>query len=102
MAAVFGAGRAWAEAPESFHVTWNVPAACPSRDQFTADVRRLLQVPDLDQLKVEASVDVAQIAERRWRLKLQTRAASFSGERVVEGESCPAVLSAGAVVLALL
>ncbi|HEY3233845.1 MAG TPA: hypothetical protein VGJ84_03960 [Polyangiaceae bacterium] len=102
MAAVFGAERARAESSASFNITWNAPAECPLREQFVSDVRRLLQVPDMGQLKVEASVDVEQIAERRWRLKLQTRAASFSGERVVEGESCAAVLSAGAVVLALL
>lgn len=83
-------------------VTWTAPAGCPTTEEFRASVERLLRRP-VAELPPGLAID-AQVVENasRWRLELAvTRDGGAAGTRSIEGESCAALLEAGATIVAL-
>jgi hypothetical protein len=86
---------------ETFSLSWQAPAECPSSDDVRAEVARLLggqnHLPAGQEFKASAQVDHAQT----WSVSIQTEWAGRSGRRAIEAASCQDVADATALILAL-
>jgi hypothetical protein len=81
---------------------WQAPAGCPSQAQLEkAVLSGRLDREAAPGRQVSAKVLVEQRADGTFRAVLTTRAPEGGGTRELEGESCDAIASASAVVLAL-
>ena len=83
-------------------LSWQAPPGCPSQ----AQVENAVLAGRLDReaapgRQVSAEVVVEQRGDKTFRAVLTTRAPEGRGTRELEGESCDAIASASAVVLAL-
>jgi len=92
-------GRLLAEVPD-LALDWNAPADCPSRKDVLDEVQQLLggAPRSAPSRPLAAAVDVRRDAASTWSAELQT---SDQGRRTLRGESCAAIASATAIVLAL-
>ncbi|HEY8090079.1 MAG TPA: hypothetical protein VIF09_19595 [Polyangiaceae bacterium] len=89
---------AGADEPPAAHLEWNVPPGCPARETVLADVARILHGPP--SRRGEARADVTELAPDRWSVHLVTRVDGTGGERSFEADSCVAIASATALIVA--
>ncbi|HVU51107.1 MAG TPA: hypothetical protein VHL80_10500, partial [Polyangia bacterium] len=97
------AGPARAAEPE-LTLAWQAPAGCPSPADVEAQFARLIGGPSrLPSGKhIDASAAVRSSAPDRWALDLSTTLDGAPGRRALAGDSCAAVSSAAALILALM
>ncbi|MGH7436040.1 MAG: hypothetical protein ACRENE_10240, partial [Polyangiaceae bacterium] len=82
-------------------LTWRVPAECPSREWVLGEIGRLLSGSHDPRIPTTATVVVVHDeTAQRWRGRLALDARDAHSERMLEAESCNAVASAAALVLA--
>jgi hypothetical protein len=82
-------------------LTWNAPAECPSRDAVVDEVARVLTASKGQRVKVTADVDVSRDGQGRWHAALRVVTGDARGDRTLDAESCPAIASATAVIVAV-
>ena len=79
-------------------LVWNAPAGCPSRDAVLAEVRRALT--GSRPRPAAARADVTILTAVRWSVHLVTNVNGAQGERAFEADSCAALASAAALIVA--
>lgn len=83
-----------------FSLTWNAPEECPSRTEVEAEIAGLLGgvVRERDALSIEA------VAEHndRWSVSIETASQAGTGHRRLQAETCKALASATALIVALM
>jgi hypothetical protein len=79
-------------------LAWNAPDGCPPRDAVLAEVSRVLGGSTSRRSTVRA--DVARLAPERWAVHLVTDVEGTAGERSFEADSCVALASATALIVA--
>ena len=85
----------------SIQLDWRGAAACPSREAFLADVRRLRgEVLEAEGAEVVVEVTL-ELAAPQWRARVATRTRGGQGLRVLEADTCAAAVEAAAVVVSL-
>ncbi|MGH7286071.1 MAG: hypothetical protein ACRELY_31505 [Polyangiaceae bacterium] len=95
----FLAGTARADSiGEAVQLSWNAPDGCPSRDAVMSDVARILGATTTHHASVRA--DVTELGPERWSVHLVTTVDGAPGERSLEANSCEAVASATALIVA--
>jgi hypothetical protein len=103
MAYADSAAAAEPVAPE-LGLTWQAPAACPSRAAVEAQFARLLggatRLPSGKHIDASALVRSSQ--PDKWTLELATVLDGDVGRRTLAGDSCASVTSAAALILALM
>jgi hypothetical protein len=92
------AARAGEPAATALRLTWSAPAECPSGDDVTHEVQRIL-AGDATR-RATARADVAQLGAERWEVRLVTDVDGVPGERTLEASSCTQLASATALILA--
>jgi hypothetical protein len=102
-ALVMGLGSAAWAAPVPAPVTlaWEAPAACPTADEVLAEVDRTLAEPGGAPTPVTARVRVSPGADGIWQASLSLELRGAQTERRFRAESCAAIASATAVILAI-
>jgi hypothetical protein len=99
--AVTTATGARAETPvESVIFEWNAPGECPTSEQVLAEVARVIHGRQ-ERVAVMARVDVQRAPSDRWKGVVSLETEDARGERVFEAESCSAIASAAALIVAL-
>lgn len=98
--AVLGASAAAYGQPASVQIVWNAPEACPSRESVVDEVTRILghAVTGPGTL---ARADVSSDERGRWRAALSIESRGRTSERELEAETCPAIASAVALIVAV-
>jgi hypothetical protein len=91
-----------AGADARLRLAWDAPTGCPGRAEIMSEVSRLLGttsggIPG----ELAATARVHRVAPRRWVVRLSTSLDGTRGQRQLEGDSCQAVASATALILAL-
>jgi hypothetical protein len=86
-------------------IDWKAPPGCPDASQFVHRVEALSGLSSASwprgwTIRAHASHDVARVG-RPWRLSIEFAGGAGAGRRVVEGESCAAVVEAAALHVAL-
>jgi hypothetical protein len=81
-------------------LTWSAPADCPSREQVLAEVARVLGGSRQPRISATARVDVARTDRGRWQAALSVDARDAHSERNLEAESCEAIASGAALIVA--
>jgi hypothetical protein len=101
--AIAGAWRSHAQAaPAPVDLVWNAPAPeCPSRERVLAEVARVLGGSREPIARASARVDVAAAQDGRWQAELSVDARGAHTERRFEAESCEAIASAAALIVAV-
>jgi hypothetical protein len=95
------AARARAETKvESVAFAWNAPAECPTGEQVLAEVARVIRGRQ-ERVAVRVHVDVERTPSARWQGLVSLDTADAHGERRFEAESCTAIASASALIIAL-
>jgi hypothetical protein len=84
-------------------LTWNGPAGCPSRDEVLGETSRILgpRGTRADRAPAIARVDVRPVDGGGWLGVLRVDAGEAHGERRFEGDTCAAIASAAALILAV-
>ena len=82
-------------------LTWNAPAECPARDAVLDDVARILAQSRGTRAPATARADVSRDDRGRWHAALRVDASSAHSERALEAESCQAIATASALILAI-
>jgi hypothetical protein len=77
---------------------WNAPDGCPTREVVLAEVSHVLGGPT--SRRATARADVAMLAPDRWAVHLVTDVEGSAGERSFEADSCSALASATALIVA--
>jgi hypothetical protein len=98
--AVLAASAAAYGQPASVQIVWNAPAACPSREAVVAEVSRILGYAVTGSVTL-ARVDVSSDERGRWRAALSIESRGVTSERKLEAETCPAIASAVALIVAV-
>jgi hypothetical protein len=97
-----GARIAAAQAePTARALAWHAPSGCPTEAQVVADVARTLAGSGAELTPFVAVVDVRGPTGGRWQASLLFQAGDTRAERQFEAESCEAIASASALVVAL-
>src|SRR5262245_61822534 len=100
-----GGARVSAATDERVALIWNAPAGCPSSQAIHDDVEKSLAGSLKDVAPVAAAVSVFAPAPSpssdRWRASLVVHSHGKRAERQFEGESCAALASAAALIIAL-
>jgi hypothetical protein len=101
--AIAGAWRSHAQAaPPPVDLVWNAPAPqCPTRERVLAEVARVLGGSREPIAPASARVDVAAGQDGRWQAELSVDARGAHTERRFEAESCEAIASAAALIVAV-
>jgi len=81
-------------------LAWSAPAECPSRAAVLGEVRAILEGGAASAHSVEAAATVER-AGQRWRVALTIRSDQGSGVRSLDADSCEALASAVALIVAL-
>jgi hypothetical protein len=89
---------AHADEPPAADLEWNAPPGCPDRETVLADVARILHGPP--SRRGEARAEVTELAPDRWSVHLVTRVDGTEGERSFDADSCVAIASATALIVA--
>ena len=86
----------------AFTFSWQAPAGCPSRDEVSAEIARLLggsiRVAQGGDIKARAVVAHGQT----WALTIETELAGRPGRRSIEAASCQDLADATALIIALM
>lgn len=90
-------------APESpgaapLDLVWNAPDGCPSALAVQGEIDRMLRGSTLRHAAARA--DVERLAPARWQVRLVTTVDGARGERSFEADSCSAIASATALIVA--
>lgn len=91
-----------AETPAArrIELDWHAPDSCPDQEEVLERANRMLSGSQAV-VEVRARADVTAELDGTWRVSLQTQVGAELGERTLAGESCDAVASASALLLAL-
>ncbi len=81
-------------------LAWRAPAACPSRETVLDEVNQILGHASTG-APTRARVDVSSDEGGRWHAALSVRSRGVQGERDLEAESCSAIASAVALIVAV-
>jgi hypothetical protein len=84
----------------SVDLAWSAPAECPSRSAVLGEIQAILEGSAAPAHPVEATAAVER-AGQRWRVALTVRSAEGSGTRSIDADSCTALGSAVALIVAL-
>ena len=98
--AVLDASPAAYGQPASVQIVWNAPAACPSREAVAEEVSRILGHAVAGPVTL-ARVDVSSDERGRWRAAVSIESHGATSERELEAETCPAIASAVALIVAV-
>jgi hypothetical protein len=82
-------------------LAWNAPAECPARDAVVDEVARVLSSSHERRVAVTVRADVSRDDSGRWHAALRVDMRDAHGERTLDAESCPAIASATAVIVAI-
>jgi len=98
-----GSARLAAAASERVALIWNAPAGCPTTQAIDDEVARTLAGSSKDAAPVAAAVNVLAPSppDGRWRARLVIHSHGKRAEREFEAESCEALASATALIIAL-
>lgn len=88
-------------AVERVPLAWDAPPACPSGEVVLAEVRRNLAEAGNGEAPFVAAVSVTQPPWGRWQASLRVETRGGRAERRFEAESCDAIASAAALIVAL-
>jgi hypothetical protein len=89
-------------APAAAALTWHAPPdGCPTEAGVMAEIAQNLAGSGGGLTSFRADVAVREPADGRWQASLQFQARDTRGERTFEAESCEAIASAAALVIAL-
>ena len=89
-------------APLPIDSSWDAPPECPTAAEFEAEVRRLAGPVPPPALRPEARATVRRAPGDRWQLTLATKTGALAGERKLSAASCPELMQAAALVVALM
>lgn len=95
------AGAVAQPASSPVSLTWNAPADCPSREQVLAEVARVLGGSQKGRIPAIARADVVRTDTGRWQAALSVEARDAHSERNLEAESCEAIASGAALIVAV-
>jgi hypothetical protein len=87
--------------PAAAALRWEAPAGCPTEAQVMADVEQNLAGAAAGPALFTAVVGVRGPVDGRWEASLQFEARDARATRAFEAESCEAIASAAALVIAL-
>lgn len=91
-----------ASEPGTFIFSWQAPASCPSREDLSAAIARLLggdiRVPQGGDIRARAVVAHGQT----WSVAIETELAGRPGQRSIEAASCQDLADATALIIALM
>lgn len=92
----FAEGRA-------FQLTWQAPSECPSGAEVEAQIERLFngRATSSASKRLDAVSTIARSERGIWTVRLETDVDGAHGERVLQGDTCKAVSSATALILAM-
>jgi hypothetical protein len=96
-----GGGRFAAAQTNPIMVIWQAPPACPDAAHVQAEVDKNLARSGAPLVPVVAMVNASGPTDGRWQASLVFQAGYIRAERRFEAESCEAVASAAALVIAL-
>ena len=104
LVALSGPARAQERDRGPVSIDWRAPSGCPDRFWVQRDVYRLLGGKDrgLGAAHLSARADVVERADGRWQVVLSTLRAGRRGKRELTAESCAAVASATALIVAMM
>ena len=101
-AAAFASPGARAQDPSSpVALAWSAPVECPSRDAVLAEIARVLETSSSPRGPASARVEVTREAADLWHASLTVDARSARTERAFDAESCAAIASATALIVAV-
>lgn len=87
--------------PETVKLDWNAPPECPAREHVLLDVARVLGDSPANRGPLAVRADVARTGSGRWAAVLSVAGPEGRRERHLEAESCGAVASAIALIVAV-
>lgn len=99
-ASLFGAAPASAEV-QHVPLSWNAPPGCTDAAAVLADVERNLAAAGEGRSPFAAVVEVSERPKGAWQAHLRVEARGGRVERLFEAESCQAIASATALIIAL-
>ena len=99
-ASVWGARPALAQV-DRVPLAWDAPPGCPTADKVLADVKASLAESGDGQAPFVAAVTVREPARGLWHASLRVETRGGRIERQFEAESCEAIASAAALIVAL-
>ena len=84
-------------------VEWDVPAGCPSQEEFVAmvEAEARTQAETEAPAVLTADVRIERRSARRWQLMLRLAHCDAVDTRVFDGDSCAAVVEAAALIVSL-
>jgi hypothetical protein len=100
-ALAFGTARLAAAQTKPTVVIWNAPPECPTAARVEAEVENNLARAGAAPAPVVAMVSVSGPMDGRWQASLLFQVGFTRAERKFEAESCEAIASAAALVIAL-
>jgi hypothetical protein len=100
-AMMLGSARLAAAQPDLMALTWHAPRGCPSEARVVAEVAQNLGASGAGPSPFAAVVGVRRTAGARWEASLLFQSREMRAERHFEAESCDAIASAAALVIAL-
>ena len=99
LASLFSANARADSADQVFTMSWVAPQGCPTEAAVTSEVKRILG--GTTSRRTTAHADVVQRGPQRWSVHLVTSVDGAPGERSLEANSCEALASATALIVAL-
>jgi hypothetical protein len=89
--------------PPELSLRWRAPEGCPAAATVEAEFVRLLGGADraASDKRLRVVATVRRLATEKWAVTLQTDVGGDIGRRTIEGDSCRAVTSAAALILAM-
>ncbi len=87
-----------AQTERDLDLVWSAPAGCPTPADLRAEVTRVLGGPS--SRHAVARAEVAHLGAARWSVHLATEVDGQTGERTIEADSCAALASATALIVA--
>jgi hypothetical protein len=98
---VLRVARAEAAEVQRVPLQWNAPPGCPNAAAVLADIERNLSASGEEPTAFVAGVDVSELPGGLWQAHLEVEARGGRTERRFEAESCQAIASATAIIIAL-
>jgi hypothetical protein len=90
-------------ADRALHLTWRAPGECPSGAEVEAQIEGIFngRAPTSASKRLDAVSTIVRTASDVWTVRLETDLNGVYGERILQGETCQAVSSAAALILAM-
>jgi hypothetical protein len=101
LAAALGGARPALAQADRVPLAWDAPPGCPTADKVLADVKASLAESGDGQAPFVAAVTVREPAGGLWHASLRVETRGGRTERQFEAESCEAIASAAALIVAL-